>query len=207
MITEPITTLTDYAIALETVVFTVLLFRNAPLSVKAWALAFLSVGIAAIAGGTYHGFHPILEFPARLALWQIMLYALGAASFFMLLATTLSTVSRRLQPWFIGIILAKLGIYLYQLSIRYSFRTAVLDYLVAMVVVLLLQIRAAYQGNVKSARWIIAGILVSGIAAAVLQTERQVVAQIRSVDLYHVLQGLGLYCLYQGVRLLKSPIP
>lgn len=59
MITEPDVTLTDYGLALECVLFTYLLhqqghWRN---SIRAWFILFFgSVGLAALAGGTVHGF-------------------------------------------------------------------------------------------------------------------------------------------------------
>jgi len=73
---EPITTLTDYGIAIECLIFAGLLLGHRWIG-RLWATAFISVSGAAILGGTYHGFAEFLSWEHRYGLWQGMLGALA----------------------------------------------------------------------------------------------------------------------------------
>lgn len=82
--TEPDVALTDYAVALECAVLTWLLFRRAPARRelrRLFAIFFASTGIAALAGGTVHGFFLDDDSPAGVVLWRMALLALGLATF------------------------------------------------------------------------------------------------------------------------------
>ena len=78
--TEPDVALTDYAVAAECALLTGLLFRRMPgrrEMRRSFALLFASAGIAALAGGTVHGFFLQENSVAGTALWRITLLALG----------------------------------------------------------------------------------------------------------------------------------
>lgn len=206
LITEPITMLTDYAIAVEVFVFAVLLLRRGhlqkQLAIGLWAIAFGFVGVAAALGGTCHGFIYYLKNSTVNLLWYLMIYSLSFASFFMLAATLSNRVSRRLQIWFLIGTTIKSCIYLSWSTAHNHFAYAILDYLSAMIVVLLLETRALYRGeNPKAAGWIMAGILVSGIAVSV-QGFQLAIAALTANDLYHLVQWVALYLLYRGASAL-----
>ncbi len=81
--TEPDVTLTDYGLAIECAVFVVLLYRTATVQprLRAWfALFFSSIGVAALAGGTVHGFFLEPRTTGRSVLWPATMLALGAAA-------------------------------------------------------------------------------------------------------------------------------
>lgn len=202
LITEPITMLTDYAIAVEIFVFAILLFRKSYLqkhfAISLWAVAFVFVGLAAALGGTCHGFTYYLRDASLRLLWYFMIYFLSFASFFMLMAAVFSTLSRPLQVWFLIGAAIKSWIYLSWTVTHDHFAYAIVDYLSAMIVVLLLELRAMYRGqNSKAAGWIVAGILVSGLAVGV-QGLQLTIAILTANDLYHLVQLLALYLLYRG---------
>jgi hypothetical protein len=85
--TEPDVALTDYAVAIECAIFSLLLARAGPCDRGAtgtrrlFTLLFASTGIAAAAGGTVHGFFLDDAAPAGAALWRVSLLALGLTSF------------------------------------------------------------------------------------------------------------------------------
>ncbi len=81
MIAEPVTSLTDYAIALECLLYVGLLLRRGRAG-WLWAAAFGSVSAAALSGGTYHGLGEGVSWAGRLCLWRGTLWGLAIASFF-----------------------------------------------------------------------------------------------------------------------------
>lgn len=82
MITEPDVALTDYGLAVESATFSYLLFRQkAPRPLKMWfAIFFGSVSLAALAGGTVHGFFLDVQTIGAQVLWPITLIAIGVSA-------------------------------------------------------------------------------------------------------------------------------
>ena len=81
-VTEPDVTLTDYGLALECAVFVGLLYRKASVQpgLRTWfALFFSSIGVAALAGGTVHGFFLETRTTGYRVLWPTAMIALGSA--------------------------------------------------------------------------------------------------------------------------------
>ncbi len=77
--TEPDVALTDYGVTLECAMLTGLLFRREPARRglrNLFALLFASAGVAALAGGTVHGFF-LRESALGAILWRIVLLAVG----------------------------------------------------------------------------------------------------------------------------------
>ena len=78
--TEPDVTLTDYGVTLECAILTGLLFRREPARRglrNLFALLFASAGLAALAGGTVHGFFLREGSALGALLWRIVLLAVG----------------------------------------------------------------------------------------------------------------------------------
>ncbi|MBI4781377.1 MAG: hypothetical protein HY785_08615 [Oscillatoriophycideae cyanobacterium NC_groundwater_1537_Pr4_S-0.65um_50_18] len=213
-ITEPLTMLTDYAIALQSSGFGILLFRlgrrRQQMAIQLWAIAFGSVAIAALLGGSCHGFALLIEFSTLLLLWKLMLFALSLAGNFMLFAAIKSRLPRRWQAWAGGLVGVKLLAYLSWIVLNPSpedaFVYGVVDYLSAMLLVLLLELRVALPARSRScgSGWIIAGILISGVAIAVQTSGLVLFRYLSSNDLYHLVQMIALYGFYRGAKLLKD---
>ena len=82
-ITEPDVTLTDYALALEGIIFLVLLQRDRedPWGLRFWfSLFFASVIAASLCGGTVHGFFLDEQTQGHMILWPTTLFALGVTA-------------------------------------------------------------------------------------------------------------------------------
>lgn len=200
MIAEPITALTDYAIALQTSLFTLLLLRFKGIE-QLWAAAFACVSLAALLGGTYHGFARHLPPENQFLLWEVLAYAMGGASFFMVVATAQATVGRKLQWAILLLATGKLLAYLYATHLRLDFAYIVADYLLAMLLLLGLELFWGLHRQRPGAVWIIAGVVVSAIAVVALAFPWAGIAMFKPVDVYHLVQMVALSCFYLGVWL------
>jgi hypothetical protein len=191
---EPITTLTDYALAIESLIFAAPLWQRT----KLWSLAFIGVAIAAFSGGTYHGF--LLPPAAEWALWRTLTYALNLSSSAML-AATLYKLPRSVRAWGIGAIVLKSILYLIWATYHPNFLYILIDYLSAMLILLAIHIKLATHHKNHSI-WIIAGVLISLIAAVVQGLGLSLTKHLNQNDLYHLVQMVALYCFYKGARLI-----
>lgn len=205
-ITEPMTMLTDYVLAVETLIFAILLFRisHRQISVRLWGASFSATTVAAIFGGTYHGFKLYLGEATEDILWNITECSIIFASFFMLSGTVISSVPRQLQKYFLVGISLKSLFHCFFAFQNDDFGYIIADYLSAMFVVLILQARIAYSHNNWSAKFILLGILVSLVGAGVQQSGLRLSENFNHNDLYHVISMLAFYLFYRGARLLKD---
>lgn len=200
--------ITDYALAGVTLVFAVLLVhaarRRRQVSVWLWAAAFVATAIASLIGGTYHGFSLLLGDTGRAILWQGTVYSVGLASFLMLSGTILASVDRAVGKWLFGAAVMKLAVYAVWMVTHDDFVYVIYDYALAMVSVLALQVFAAHRRRDPSARWIIAGVLVSFGAAGIQLGGFKIHEHFNHNDLYHIVQMGAVYLLYKGARLLRD---
>nr|RNJ70630.1 MAG: hypothetical protein EDM05_01185 [Leptolyngbya sp. IPPAS B-1204] len=206
-ITEPTTMLTDYVLAGIAFILAGFLarvgWRSQQRSVCFWAAAFLFVAIAAALGGSCHGLVVELGASLSMVLWQLMLYAVSLASLFMLVGTVWSRVSQRKQRWFLLAAIVKLAITWLHLLHQPHFTVVAVDYLISMLLVLALQVYGL-ASSPRSASWLTAGILVSGLAMAVLVSGATLFQVLNHNDLYHLIQLVGLGILFQGAKRLKD---
>jgi hypothetical protein len=89
-ITEPMTMVTDYLLAAESVVLAILLLVAARAaggrSVHLWVLAFLVAAVAGFAGGTAHGFRLYLGEANWAIVWKVTVWSIGLGAVLMLVA-------------------------------------------------------------------------------------------------------------------------
>jgi hypothetical protein len=191
---EPITTLTDYLLAIESLIFAIFLWHRT----KLWSLAFIGVAIATFAGGTYHGF--TLPPSTEWALWRTLTYALSLSSSAML-AATLHKFPRKVRAWGMGAIVLKSILYLSWATYHPSFLYILIDYLSAMLILLIIHIKLATHHRTHST-WMIAGVLTSFLAAAVQGLGLSLTRHLNQNDLYHFVQMVALYFFYKSARLI-----
>ncbi len=201
---EPITTLTDYAIAIECLIFAGLLLGYRWIG-RLWATAFLSVSGAAILGGTYHGFAESLSWEHRYGLWQGMLGALAIASFLMVVATA-APLGRGGRVGLLTLAIAKLALGVALATAPWVFALRVVDYLSALGIVLLVQIgqgvqrRSGLPRPPTGAAWMVAGMAISGLAAGVLLMPWPGAIGLSPLAGYHLVQMVALYCIYRSIE-------
>jgi hypothetical protein len=207
-ITEPTTMATDYALAAACGWFAARLWargRGSP-SARLWSAAFVTVALGAAVGGTHHGFAVQLGEAGEQLTWLITVYVLGLTSFFLAVATAFAVLPRSLRGLVLGLAFLKLAAYAIFISQHQEFRYVLYDYGSAMAMVLLLQIVARLRGGVPGTSWLIGGVLLAFVGAAVQQSGLALHRHFNHNDLYHVIQMGALWLLYRGA-LLQSPHP
>ena len=87
-ILEPTTMLTDYLLTVFCLWFAISLYREcrrrSQRSVWLWATGFLLSAVAALIGGTYHGFAFYIEPGTLKAMWNVTIFLIGASAGFMI---------------------------------------------------------------------------------------------------------------------------
>jgi len=203
--TEPGVTLTDYGLFIECVILVLLLPKGPAVdsSRKGWfVLFFMSLGLAALAGGTSHGFlnarHPRLDAIA----WSVTMLAIGMAGLSIWniganlmgdvrLARLVAVAATLLFAVYVPVVL----------FIDDRFLVAILYYLPAILFLLLLLLRR-YIDNGQG--WHLsgfAGMALAVIAAGVQQTD--IVIHPVWLDhnvLYHLLQAVAIWLVYLFAR-------
>jgi hypothetical protein len=116
-LSEPVTTLTDYALALASLGFAIALRRRIGprnrVSGWCWFAAFLASAIAAAAGGTFHGFATELGAGTLRRLWNLTMMAIGACGAFITVAVYSASIGRDggAKIWLVrGIIVTVVGL-------------------------------------------------------------------------------------------------
>jgi hypothetical protein len=184
---EPMTMATDYALAAVSAWFAFSLFRTQIF----WALAFAAIALAALCGGTWHGF------VQNDALWKATVLSAGVASFGMVAGSAFATLSGAARYAVIGLALGKLGIYSAWMLRRDEFIFVVVDTGIAIAVVALLHLWR-FNG------WMLAGVAVSVVAALVQASGFKLHQHFNHNDLYHVIQIGAMLLLYRGARRLSD---
>lgn len=207
-ISEPMTMLTDYLLGVWTLYLAFKLIREgigiSQRSILLWGLSFFATGIAAIIGGTSHGFALYFGTVTRVVIWTATLYSIGFTSLFLLSAVIIATIKNPLRNWLIAFTVVKFILFAVWIFSHPEFKYVIYDYVPAMIAVLILQVYVKYSRGDRSATWIISGILVSFGAAAVQQSGYMLHEHFNHNDLYHVIQMGAVFILYKGGRLLRD---
>jgi hypothetical protein len=205
-ITEPMTMVTDYMItALGVWVgFRLLKRKDADRAVRFWAGALLATGVAALAGGTFHGFQTSIGPVAAAVSWRLTMIAIGAASFCFASAIAFSTLGRRVRNVIVALAVVKLAYYLVWITRHSEFKVAIYDYAPTMVLVLIVQAYVWMKRRDRAAAWIIWGIVISFLGAFIQMQEIGIHRHFNHNDIYHVVQMVGIYCFYRGGLLMHE---
>lgn len=186
-ISEPMTMLTDYLLA---AVATGLGFKLVGIA-RFWALAYFALAIAAVLGGTWHGFWQ------NDLLWKATTLPVGIASFGMVVGSACATTTGRVRQALIAFALLKLLAYTVWMIGHDDFIWVVVDTASALAIVGLLHL---WRRN----GWMLAGVALS-IAAGVVQASGFALHEhFNHNDLYHVIQIAALFVLCRGIILEKS---
>ena len=196
MISEPMTLATDYILAAVAAVMGVLILRAAGQhnSRRWWGIAFIALGLAAALGGTHHGFR-------LAALWKPTMLVLGVASAGMLAGSALATTRGMGRLALLALAAAKLAIYSIWVWRDDRFIWAVADTGSAFALVALAHLLAWRR---PGSRWIVAGVAVSIVAAAVQASGVDLHRHFNHNDVYHLVQLGALLLYYRGVRVLAD---
>jgi hypothetical protein len=207
-ITEPATLVTDYLLA----VFTAWLGRRVLLASRIaewngfvemagaqrwWAVAFVATAVAGAAGGTVHGFQQMMARPVTNLLWIVTLESLVVAAFAVVSAAIIligwGRTATFATTFAAAVAFGSYGLWVIKHPV---FLAAIAAYGVALA--LLLVIRLRVRPLDRGGRFLIAGIVVSVIAAAIQQSGLSLHPKFNHNDLYHVVQAVGVWLLYRS---------
>jgi hypothetical protein len=207
-ITEPMTLLTDYLLAGLVAWFALCLYgegrRGGERSIRLWSAAFGASALAALTGGTVHGFTLYLGPAATAALWKLTVYLVGLAGLFLLSGAAYSVLQGSARRLLLAAAFFKFLVYAVWMIDHSDFRFVIYDYAPSLLVVFLLQFYVAYRGSFAPAAWTGSGILFSFAAAAVQASGVDLHEYFNHNDLYHVVQMAAFYLLYRGGLLLRD---
>ena len=190
---------TDYALGLLAVSLSIRMrHRGAASGRSYWVAALAAAGAAALLGGTYHGFLPWLDTRIATVLWKATLLSIGCAAYGVSMATIrihLSAPARRVCR-----IVAAVQLALYSLGamLTDAFLIAIVNYAIAFGFVLAVHARAWLRWRDRPAAWVIAGVVVSFLAAGIQAAGIAPHPHFNHNDLYHVVQMVGTWMLYRG---------
>jgi uncharacterized protein DUF6962 len=205
---EPTTMVTDYVLVGLCGFFAWRLWRvgkgTAQASVCSWAAGFACFGLASLAGGTFHGFSMLFSQTVLQELWKVTAYAIGLASFFLLTGTFSASIVPSVGRFMILIPFVQLVVYVFWMATHDDFQYVIYDYAFTNIGILALQFYAGITRSAVSAPWLIGGVLVSFLAAAIQVNEIALHRHFNHNDLYHVIQMGGMYLFYRGARLLND---
>ncbi len=197
MVSEPITALTDFALAAITAFWAVLVFRSSDRRApRLFAIALAAIAVTTFTGGLYH------TFPGR-GLWKATALSAGLVSFFLGSSVAVAFLSAAAARTACVILLVQFCVYAVAALFIDDFRLVIADYGSVMLAILVL---CAFRWSEAAARWITAAIIIS-IAASALQMTSIRVGPLNHNDVYHVVDVVALYCFYRGGMLLTKEPP
>lgn len=201
-IAEPMTMLTDYALAGVTGWLGLRLFRarDGQPARSSWALAFAALAAAALLGGTYHGFAPQLSERTLHLVWKATVLAAGAASFGMLAGSAIATTAGRLRSILLAFAATKLVLYCGWMLAHSDFIYVIADSGATMAALMALHGWSAIRRRDPASLWILAGVGVSILAAIVQASGFAIHRHFNHNDLYHLIQIGAMMLLYSGAR-------
>ena len=205
---EPMTVLTDLLMAVLGGVWGARLVaagrRRGERAVFSWGSAFLAAAVAALAGGVTHGYGPSLRPLAAFFVWKLTLGAIGLAALLLLAAIAYAYLPPARRRILLTLAAAQLALYLAWISVTDDFRAPLVDYGLALLVVLAFAAHGALTRRDAASGWIVAGTLVAFLAAAVQASGLTLHPQLNHNDLYHLIQLVSLYLLFRGGMRLRD---
>jgi len=198
-IAEPMTVFTDYGLAAVGLALALKLQARAEghVSRRLWAACFLAVALAAITGGTSHGWAPRMGEAARIALWRVTYGLVGLGNLFILAGAVVAATRARLRAALVVALVLRFAVWFAFISIRPDFRYVVYDYAGTLLGLLVFTGWLARHGRPGGA-WIAAGVAASLAGAVVQRSGLDPSPAFNHNDLFHVVQAVGLYFYFQG---------
>lgn len=202
--TELSVTLSDYLLALICIVFAWHFYKNKRkqnLLGRLWTILFASLASASLAGGTVHGFYSDETTLTYQILWLVTLLSLGitAASCWILSGFFLNG-RQHISKW---IFFASLLFVIYAVAVIFltqNFLFAILNYLSALICLLVVVIRCYLKTKISYFLWIILGIILTFLAAGLQRSGISIHPYFNHNTVYHLVQALGFTVVFIGAK-------
>lgn len=206
-LSEPMTLATDYVLGLLSFYFAWrMTAQGTERARRHWIGAFAACGVAALFGGTHHGFLPYLGSGAATVIWKVTLFAIGWAAFEAGMATVRTHLRASLQRPLTMLLAVQLAVYGVGVAGTDEFLIAIIDYSVIFCFVLVVHLRAWIRKQDRAAAWIAAGVVTSFAGAGVQAAGLAPHPHFNHNDLYHVIQMAGTWMLYRGASRTAEPL-
>lgn len=198
-------TLTDYGLTLLCSWFAWNLFwqKTRTYQFRAlWVLFFGSIAVASLSGGTVHEFFLDESTFGHRILWPTTLLAMGvAAASAWVLTGCISQSMARVKRWAFFAVFTFLSYSAVVLFNSQRFTVVILNYMPAMVALLVANIREYMRTHSTPFLLVTGGILVTFVAAFIQQTGRGIHPNYFNHNAtYHLVQALGLLMLFKGAK-------
>src|SRR5262245_16087565 len=212
--TEPDVTLTDYGLALECILFAALIYcyGDPKTSLRPrFVLFFASIGLAALAGGTVHGFFPDPATSGYRILWTATLIAAGLAAFATWALAARLWLSEKTERRLVTLVLIQFLAYgVTVLFFSQEFWIVLANYLPPTLFLLIVFYELQRHMRIHELRSGTIGLVLTFVAAAV-QHGRIAVHPVyfNHNSLYHVIQPIALFLIFRSARWLvkKRRVP
>ena len=196
---------TDFAIAAVCTAFAAVLERDAAgvLSARGlWASSFAFTAVAAVTGGVWHGLAVHLDPAARRRVWKATQGAMGMTGLAILAAGIVGFVGGPAVPWLLAGAVAKFAAYAAAMARRDDYGLVVIDYGISMIALAALATLGWVRQGAAASPWLVAGVAVSAVGAAVQVKKVAPHRRFNHNDLYHIIQIVALYLFFRGGMLL-----
>ena len=205
-VAEPVTLLTDYALAAVTGYLAWKLYQahERQVSRRCWAAGFGALALAALVGGTHHGFAHDFGPVLRVATWKLTVYCIGLFGLAMLAGSILAVCGGAVRHALLAVAGLKFMAYAVVMFDRDAFEFVVADTGGAMVGLLLLHGWKAATRNDTASRWVLFAVALSALAAAVQYGRVALHAHFNHNDLYHVVQIAAMVTFYKAGKLMRD---
>jgi hypothetical protein len=206
---EPTTTLTDYAMALVGWASAAWLARRARGHVarRTWVVGLVLVGVAAVLGGSLHGFAPVMSASSKALLWRATYVTVGAANLAFLVGIAWAVFRPgKVRPAAVVLCAIHFVVFCALLMRAMDFGLVIQDYAIMMAAFTALAVHEWRRGS-GAAFWLGAAIGVSVLGAIVQRSGFAFHVHFNHNDIFHVLQSVGLWCYARAGALLADAPP
>ena len=204
-IAEPMTVITDYGLAAVGLALAVRLraLQDGEASRRLWAACFVAVALAAVAGGTFHGWGPRMGGTARAGLWLVTYGLIGLGNLLILAGAVVAAAAGGLRHALLALVVVRFAVWFAFIAMRPDFRYVIYDYAGTLAGLLAFAAWLARRGR-PGGGWIAAGVAVSLAGALIQRGGRGPAPGFNHNDLFHVVQAAGLYLYFRGGALLRD---
>ena len=205
-VAEPVTLLTDYALTVVTGYLAWKLYQahDKQVSRRCWVAGFAALALAALVGGTHHGFAPHFGPALLAATWKFTVYCVGIFGLAMLAGSIVAVCGGTVRRVLLAAAALKFLAYAVVMFGRDAFEFVVADTGGAMVGLLLLHGWKAATRNDTASRWVLFAVALSALAAAVQYGRVALHAHFNHNDLYHVVQIAAMVTFYKAGKLMRD---
>ncbi len=202
---QPVTVLTDYALAVVALVLAWRLLRERPGFGPAglWAASFASLGVGALLGGSWHGLPPEVSAGVREGLWSSTYVAVGLSELLLLGGAVLAAMPGRAARVAAVLLAARFLFFASLVVRRHEFRDVTVEVGVTLVLLSVFALELLRRRE-PAAVFVAVGLALSFAGALVQWLGLRPNHWFDDNDLTHVVQCGATWLLFRGALRLRA---